>query len=47
MNSFKIRLRAKDGIHAYRFASNAQCAFFSAKVINTDKRIKLVLEPKT
>ena len=47
MNSFKIRLRAKDGVHAYRFASNAQCAFFSAKVINTDKRIKLVLEPKT
>ena len=47
MNCFKIRLRAKDGVHAYRFSHDAECSLFCASVINTDKRIRLELFPKT
>ena len=46
MNSFRIRLRARDGEHAYRFSSSAECAVFSASVINDGKRFRLVLCPK-
>ncbi|MBQ9868994.1 MAG: hypothetical protein IJM32_04990 [Ruminococcus sp.] len=46
MNSFRIRLRARDGEHAYRFSSSAECAVFSASVINDAKRFRLVLCPK-
>lgn len=46
MNSFKIRLRAKDGVHAYKLSADTQCALFTAQVENSESRVHLTLVPK-
>ena len=46
MNSFTVRLRAKDGEHTFRLTKNARCRYFEAKVINSSGRISLEIIPK-
>lgn len=46
MNSFKIRLRTKDGSRAFRLSKDGSCEIFNARVINTPQRVQLVLEAK-
>ena len=46
MNSFIIRLRAKDGEHSFRLSKSARCKYFEANVLNTSDRVCVEIIPR-